>query len=95
MELPNNEVERDLRRWGLDRKTWCFIGNEGCAQRTADALTLITTYREFGIDPRCYLRATLEKILQSEKRLVSLLPESFQTIYPAKATNAKPVTEVA
>jgi transposase len=77
MELTNNEVERDLRRWVLDRKTWMFVGNDRSAGRAADALTLITTCRKFGIDPRRYLRETLAKILAGEKDLAVLLPEHF------------------
>ena len=77
MELTNNEVERDLRRWVLDRKTWFFVGNDESARRAADALTLITTCKKLGLDPRRYLRDTLAKILGGEKRLVTLLPESY------------------
>jgi len=95
MELTNNEVERDLRRWVLDRKTWYFVGNEKYAQRTADALTLITTCRKFGIDPRCYLSATLEKILQGEKRLEALLPEAFQMPPAAQGYKIDMATNVA
>jgi transposase len=77
MELTNNEVERDLRRWVLSRKTWYFVGHELSARRSADALTLLTTCRKMGLDPRRYLRAALAKILAGEKDLVALLPETF------------------
>jgi transposase len=77
MELTNNEVERDLRRWILARKTWLFVGHEMSARRAADALTLITTCRKLGIDPRRYLRDTLAKILGGEKDLAALLPEPY------------------
>jgi transposase len=39
MELTNNDVERGLRTWVLDRKTWMFCGHERSARRAADALT--------------------------------------------------------
>lgn len=61
MELTNNEVERDLRRWVLDRKSWYFVGHDESARRAADALTLLTTCRKMGIDPRRYLREALAK----------------------------------
>jgi transposase len=77
MELTNNEVERDIRRWTLDRKTWFFVGHDLSARRAADALTLTTTCRKFGIDPRRYLRETLAKILAGERNLAALLPESY------------------
>lgn len=77
MELTNNEVERDLRRWVLSRKTWYFVGHELSARRAADALMLLTTCRKMGLDPRRYLRAALAKILAGEKDLLALLPETF------------------
>ncbi len=77
MELTNNEVERDLRRWVLDRKTWYFVGHDDNARRAANALTLITTCRKLGLEPRAYLRETLAMILAGEKSLVALLPETY------------------
>ncbi len=78
MELTNNEVERDLRTWVLDRKTWLFCGHDDSARRAADALTIITTCKKLGIDPRSYIRDTLERILAGEKDLASLLPENYK-----------------
>jgi transposase len=75
-QWTNNEVESGLRRWVLDRKTWLFVGHELSARRTADALTLLTTCRKMGIEPRRYLRETLAMILAGEKNLVALLPET-------------------
>ncbi len=76
LDLTNNEVERDLRRWVLDRKTWLFVGHERSAQRLAAALSILTTCRKMGIEPRRYLRETLSKILSGEKNLDALLPET-------------------
>jgi transposase len=78
MELTNNEVERDLRTWVLDRKTWLFCGHDASARRAADALTIITTCKKFGHDPRCYIRDTLKRILDGEKDLNALLPENYK-----------------
>jgi transposase len=77
MELTNNEVEGDIRPWVLNRKTWLFVGHELSARRAADALTILTTCRKMGIDPRAYLRDTLAKILAGEKILAALLPETY------------------
>lgn len=77
MELTNNEVESDLRPWVLDRRTWLFVGNDESARRAADALTILTTCRRMGINPRAYLRDTLAKILAGEKDLSALLPETY------------------
>lgn len=79
IDLTNNEVERDLRAWVLDRKTWLFCGSEESARRAAAALTLITTCRKLGIDPKRYLKDALRKLLAGEKDLTALLPETFAT----------------
>jgi transposase len=78
MELTNNEVERDLRTWVLDRKTWLFCGHDESARRAADALTIITTCKKLGLDPRRYIRDTLKRILDGEKDLTALLPENYK-----------------
>jgi transposase len=77
MELTNNEVEADLRPWCANRKMWLFVGHELSARRAADALTLITTCKKMGLNPRTYLRDTLAKILAGEKSLAVLLPETY------------------
>ena len=96
MELTNNEVERDLRRWVLDRKTWMFVGHDASARRAADALTLLTTCRKMGVEPRRYLRETLAKILAGEKDPVALAPETFaRKVAAEKAAAEKAAAERA
>jgi hypothetical protein len=51
----------------------------GGDERAADALTLITTCKKLGIDPRGYLRAALARILAGDKDLEALLPERDAT----------------
>jgi len=76
MELTNNEVESGLRTWVLDRKTWLFVGHEASARRAADALTILTTCKKMGINPRSYLRDTLAKIADGHpiNRVDELMP---------------------
>ena len=88
MDLTNNEVESGLRTWVLDRKTWLFVGNETSARRAADALTLLTTCKRMGINPRAYLRDTLRKLLAGEKSLVALLPETYVAVQSAQQAAA-------
>jgi transposase len=78
MELSNNEVESGLRTWVLNRKTWLFCGHDVSARRAADALTIITTCKKLGIEPRSYIRDTLRRILEGEKNLALLLPENYR-----------------
>ena len=87
MTLTNNEVESGLRTWVLNRKTWLFVGHETSARRAADALTLVTTCKRMGINPRSYLRDTLANILSGEKNLSVLLPE----IYAASRAERAPL----
>ena len=89
MDLTNNEVERDLRRWVLDRKTWMFVGHDKSARRAADALTLLTTCRKMGVEPRRYLRETLAKILAGESDPVALSPEAFARAVAAERAAAE------
>lgn len=88
MELTNNEVERDPRRWVLNRKTWLFVGHALGARRAADALSLLTTCRKMRIEPRSYLRETLARILAGEKDLAALLPEAYARPVPAERAAA-------
>ena len=92
MELTNNEVERDLRTWVLDRKTWLFCGHDASARRAADALTIITTCKKLGHDPRCYIRDTLKRILDGEKDLNAFLPENYK---PGGALRCAPESAAA
>lgn len=78
-------MEGDIRPWVLNRKTWLFVGHELSARRAADALTLLTTCRKMGINPRAYLRDTLAKILAGEKSLAALLPETYAAEHAERA----------
>ena len=78
LDLTNNEVERDLRTWVLNRKTWLFCGHDTSARRAADALSIITTCKKLGHDPRRYIRDTLRRILGGERDLNALLPENYK-----------------
>jgi transposase len=95
MELTNNDVERGLRTWVLDRKTWMFCGHVQSARRAADALTIITTCKNLGIDPRCYMRDTLQRILEGEKDLEILLPENYKPRSSAQRTDAVDAPQAA
>ncbi|MES1187814.1 MAG: transposase domain-containing protein [Myxococcales bacterium] len=69
-----------LRLWRArhKRKTWLFCGHDISAQRAADALTIITTCKKLGHDPRRYIRDTLKRLLDGEKDLNALLPENYK-----------------
>ncbi len=66
----------------------CFLGHDDNVRRNADALTLLTTCHNMGIDPRAYLRDTLRRLLAGERHLAALLPENYlaRTGAPVVAT---------
>lgn len=95
VEMTNNAVERDLRTWVLDRKTWLFCGHDESARRAAAALTVLQTCRHLRIEPRAYLRFVLGKILAGEKDVRVLWPEHFVAPKPetrAPASSAQTVS---
>jgi len=59
--------------------------HDASARRAEAALTLITTCKKMGIDPRRYMRDTLRRLLAGEKDLSSLLPEHYK---PQKLNSA-------
>jgi hypothetical protein len=84
--MTNNAVERELRTYVLDRKTWLFSGNEANAQRTAAALTIVRTCRLLGVDARAYLRVVVRRLLAGEKDASKLWPEHFHAEQAAQNT---------
>ncbi|MEY4577068.1 MAG: hypothetical protein RL701_1771 [Pseudomonadota bacterium] len=64
---------------GVRSKTWPCCGHDISARRAADALTIITTRKKLGVDPRRYIRGTLRRILDAEKNLTLLLPENYKS----------------
>ncbi len=65
-----------------------FVGHDTSARRTADALTILTTCRKMGVDPRRYLRETLAKLLAGEKDIVALAPETLARVVAAEKAAA-------
>jgi hypothetical protein len=78
IELTNNEVERGLRTWVLNRKTWYFCGHDESARRAAAAMTILGTCAKFGIDPRRYVRDVITALLAGAKDITALLPENYK-----------------
>lgn len=67
-----------------------FCGHNESAQRAAAALTIITTCRKMGIDPRRYMRDTLRRLLAGEKDINVLLPENYKPHINDGSTPAQP-----
>lgn len=73
--LTNNAAERALRGVALGRKAWLFAGSDRGGDRAAVMLSLITTAKLNGADPRAWLADVLARIADhSASRLDQLLP---------------------
>jgi hypothetical protein len=86
---PEYECKKHPMARGMTSPTICF---PRAAASNADALTIITTCKNLGIDPRCYMRDTLRRILDGEKSLDALLPENYKaraTAGPSDAADEK------
>jgi transposase len=77
VSMTTNAIERELRTYVLDRKTWLFNGNELSAKRTAAALSIIRTCRLRKLNVRAYLRWVTRRLLAGEKDPSVLWPENF------------------
>jgi hypothetical protein len=62
LEIDNNGAERALRKVAVGRSNWTFLGSEVGGETAAVMLTLVTSAREVGIDPREYLRDVMLRI---------------------------------
>ena len=78
LDLTNNEIERDLRTWVLDRKSWLFCGTETSAKRASAALTILVTCSKFSIDPRRYLRDIAQAIVAGTIDWKTFYPERYK-----------------
>jgi transposase len=73
--LTNNAAERALRGIALGRKAWLFAGSDRGGERAAMVLSLITTAKLNGVDPRAWLADVLDRIADHPaSKLDQLLP---------------------
>jgi transposase len=73
--LSNNAAERALRGVALGRKAWLFAGSDRGGDRAAVILSLITTAKLNGADPRAWLADVLARSADHPaSRLDQLLP---------------------
>ena len=86
----NNESERLLRHIVVGRKAWSFRGTYEGAERGCVLWSLMMNCRMHGIDPRRYLRDTLEALTSTPHgRLLELTPRAYaERLRAAKAEAA-------
>ena len=87
--LTNNAAERALRGIALGRKAWLFAGSDRGGERAAVMLSLITTAKLSGVDPRAWLADVLARIADHPaSKLDDLLPWNWKL-------NATPLSAAA
>ena len=75
IELDNNRIENSIRPLALGRKNYLFAGSHDAAQNAAMIYSFFGSCKMQGINPREWLKDTLERIPDhSIQRLEELLP---------------------
>jgi len=77
LPIDNNAAERSLRQVAVGRKNWLFIGNENGGRTAMVLYSLVATAKEFGVDPRTYLRDVLLRIAR-ESDVTTLTPYGWK-----------------
>ena len=79
LNIDNNAAERALRRIGIGRKNWLFVGHDVAAQRAATLYSLVASAERHGIDPQRYLTSVLAQIASTPVSEVGLfLPDVWK-----------------
>lgn len=66
IEIDNNLVENKIRPTKLGAKNWLFFGSAEAGHRSAVFFSLITSCKNFGIEPSAYLQDVMERALAGE-----------------------------
>jgi transposase len=84
LQASHNRVERELRSLVLGRKNWLFAYGDLGGERTATILTIVGTCIAQRINPRAYLHAVTELIVNGwpNARLRELLPDRIGEHHP-------------
>ena len=62
LRLDNNLAENALRPIALGRKNWLFVGNERGGETASVLMSLYSTAKAIGLDPRTYLRDVIQRM---------------------------------
>jgi len=82
IELDNNLIENAIRPLALGRKNYLFAGSHKAAQNAAMIYSFLGSCKMQNIDPRQWLKDTLEKIPEhSIQKLHQLLPGYHENLY--------------
>lgn len=85
--IDNNPAERKMKPIALGRKNFLFAGSDAGGEALADAMTIIETAKDNGLDPQVYLTDIFARINDHKiNRIDELLPWNWK---PVDAANAE------
>jgi transposase len=78
-EIDNGRTERRIRNFAVGRRNFLFTGSVKGGERLADAYTLVDNCLILGIDPKAYLRDTIDKLERGHlmSRILDLTPTNW------------------
>lgn len=85
--IDNNPAERKMKPIALGRKNFLFAGSDAGGETLADAMTIIETAKDNGLDPQAYFTDIFARINDHKfNRIDELLPWNWK---PVDAANAE------
>ncbi|HLS11718.1 MAG TPA: transposase, partial [Flavobacteriaceae bacterium] len=85
LEIDNNLVENAIRPVALGRKNYLFAGSHKAAERAAGIYSFFAICKKHEVNPREWLKYTLENILDiNHKNIRDLYPQNFKKIQEGK-----------
>ena len=91
IRIDNNLAENEIRPITLGRKNYLFCGNHEAAENMCIIVSLLSTCRNHGVNPREYLSDIIARmpymVKASHDRLVELLPHRWKLHQTQPMTN--------
>ena len=91
IRIDNNLAENEIRPITLGRKNYLFCGNHEAAENMCVVISLLSTCRNHGVNPREYLSDIIARMPYMEKadhdKLVGLLPHRWKLHQTQSMTN--------
>jgi hypothetical protein len=87
-ELDNNRSERALRALAVGRKNWIQFGNDTGGHTAAVFLSLISTCKERGIDPKLYLHDVMLRLAEGADP-ETLTPREWHSRFAAETAERR------
>ena len=91
IRIDNNLAENEIRPITLGRKNYLFCGNHEAAENMCIIISLLSTCRNHGVNPREYLSDIIARMPYMEKaahdKLVELLPHRWKLHQTQSMTN--------